>query len=113
MPQDPGRRNRASRSCVPSSIAPVNTVAAVCAPAYGLAVGIRRALSDAVGPLTDTCFVTAYTLHMFRVHLRSSIFAVSCLLGLPAAGAATLPAGFSETRVATGLADPTAMAIAP
>ena len=30
-----------------------------------------------------------------------------------AAGAATLPNGFAETRVATGLASPTAMAIAP
>jgi glucose/arabinose dehydrogenase len=46
--------------------------------------------------------------------LRSSVFAATCcLLGFSTAGAATLPAGFSETRVATGLLDPTAMAIAP
>ena len=36
-----------------------------------------------------------------------------CFLWLSTAGAATLPAGFSETRVATGLLSPTAMAIAP
>ena len=37
----------------------------------------------------------------------------SCFLWISTAGAATLPAGFSETRVATGLLSPTAMAIAP
>ncbi len=37
------------------------------------------------------------------------VFSALCL----AAHAATLPSGFSETRVATGLASPTAMAIAP
>ena len=48
------------------------------------------------------------------VHLRFPALAVSCcLLCFSTAGAATLPAGFSETRVATGLASPTAMAIAP
>src|SRR5262245_31803884 len=51
---------------------------------------------------------------LFRSHARSSILwlAIS-LLWLSAAGAATLPAGFTETRVATGISDPTAMAIAP
>jgi glucose/arabinose dehydrogenase len=39
--------------------------------------------------------------------------ASSCLLWVSAAGAATLPSGFSETRVAAGLASPTAMAVAP
>ena len=39
--------------------------------------------------------------------------ASSCLLWFSTAGAATLPTGFSETRVAAGLASPTAMAIAP
>src|SRR4051812_24011349 len=41
------------------------------------------------------------------------IVATCCLLWSSMSGAATLPAGFSETRVATGLASPTAMAIAP
>ena len=39
--------------------------------------------------------------------------AACCLLPLSNAGAATLPSGFSETRIASGLASPTAMAIAP
>ena len=48
---------------------------------------------------------------------RPPIFAVAFLfcslaLGLVARGA-TLPAGFAETRIATGLASPTAMAFAP
>ena len=51
---------------------------------------------------------------MSAIHLRSALLAVSSgLLWFSTAGAATLPAGFSETRVATGLASPTAMAIAP
>src|SRR5437762_9313319 len=51
---------------------------------------------------------------MSVVHRRLSILAAtSCLLAISTARAATLPAGFSETRVATGLASPTAMAIAP
>src|SRR4051812_26095176 len=41
------------------------------------------------------------------------IVATCCLLWSSMSGAATLPAGFAETRVATGLASPTAMAIAP
>jgi len=36
-----------------------------------------------------------------------------CLLAICATQAATLPAGFSETRVATGLSSPTAMTVAP
>jgi glucose/arabinose dehydrogenase len=51
---------------------------------------------------------------MSAVHPRSLVLAVSsCLFWISTAGAATLPAGFSETRVATGLASPTAMAVAP
>jgi glucose/arabinose dehydrogenase len=51
---------------------------------------------------------------MPATRLRSSILAaMCCLLGFTAAHAATLPAGFSETRVAAGIASPTAMAIAP
>jgi len=51
---------------------------------------------------------------MSAVRTRPSLVALSfCLLWFSAAGAATLPAGFTETRVATGLASPTAMAIAP
>ncbi len=47
-------------------------------------------------------------------HPRSLVLAASCcLLLIATAGAATLPAGFSETRVASGLASPTAMAVAP
>jgi glucose/arabinose dehydrogenase len=47
-------------------------------------------------------------------HTRFLFLAVLCCLVLiHAAGAATLPAGFSETRVATGLLSPTAMAVAP
>jgi len=51
---------------------------------------------------------------MSAVQPRSLLLAASCcLLWISTAGAATLPAGFSETRVATGLVSPTAMAIAP
>jgi glucose/arabinose dehydrogenase len=47
-------------------------------------------------------------------HRWSSVVTVSCgLLWLSMAGAASLPPGFSETRVAAGLAGPTAMAVAP
>jgi glucose/arabinose dehydrogenase len=51
---------------------------------------------------------------MSAVHPRLPVLALSCgLLWFSASGAATLPAGFSETRVAAGLNGPTAMAIAP
>ena len=51
---------------------------------------------------------------MSMVHPRFLVGTMSCcLLWLTTSGAATLPAGFSETRVATGLASPTAMAVAP
>jgi glucose/arabinose dehydrogenase len=49
---------------------------------------------------------------MATIRSRSFLLA-SCLLLGSWAGAATLPAGFSETRVATGLSSPTAMAVAP
>jgi glucose/arabinose dehydrogenase len=45
--------------------------------------------------------------------IRSCFVTGCCLLGISTAESATLPAGFAETRVATGLASPTAMAIAP
>src|SRR5688572_25085009 len=51
---------------------------------------------------------------MSAVRPRFLVLAVSCpLIWFSTAGAATLPAGFSETRVAAGLNGPTAMAIAP
>src|SRR5688572_10319149 len=50
---------------------------------------------------------------MSAIHLRFPALAVSCCLWFSTAGAATLPGGFSETRVATGLQSPTAMTIAP
>ena len=51
---------------------------------------------------------------MSMVHPRFLVGTMSCcLLWLSTSSAATLPAGFSETRVATGLASPTAMAVAP
>ena len=51
---------------------------------------------------------------MSAVQPRFLLLSVSfCFLWISTAGAATLPAGFSETRVATGLLSPTAMAIAP
>jgi glucose/arabinose dehydrogenase len=50
---------------------------------------------------------------MSAVHLRPLLALSCCVFWFSTAGAATLPAGFSETRVATGLASPTAMAIAP
>jgi glucose/arabinose dehydrogenase len=43
----------------------------------------------------------------------SIVAAVVCSLWTVGARAATLPSGFAETRVATGLASPTAMSIAP
>src|SRR5687767_11058520 len=50
---------------------------------------------------------------MSATHSRFSfLVAACCLVSLPA-HAATLPAGFTETRVATGLSSPTAMAVAP
>src|SRR5262245_11916872 len=49
---------------------------------------------------------------MSAAHTRST-FLASSLLWVSISSAATLPAGFSETRVAAGLANPTAMAIAP
>ena len=51
---------------------------------------------------------------MSATHCRSSVLAAACgFLWISAAGAATLPAGFTETRIVNGLATPTAMAIAP
>jgi glucose/arabinose dehydrogenase len=51
---------------------------------------------------------------MFTVQSRFLLLTASCcILGISSAQAATLPAGFSETRVATGLSSPTAMAVAP
>jgi glucose/arabinose dehydrogenase len=50
---------------------------------------------------------------MSPVHSSPFLAASCCLLLFSTAGAATLPAGFSETRIATGLASPTAMAVAP
>src|SRR5688572_11464411 len=50
---------------------------------------------------------------MTTAHSSLTLAAACCLLGISTAGAATLPAGFSETRVATGLVSPTAMAVAP
>ena len=50
-----------------------------------------------------------------RLCRRLAPFALSMLplAGAAVAGAAQLPAGFSETRLASGLASPTAMALAP
>ncbi len=45
--------------------------------------------------------------------LLRSCAVTGCLLWASSTFAASLPSGFSETRVATGLASPTAMAIAP
>jgi glucose/arabinose dehydrogenase len=51
---------------------------------------------------------------MSAAHPRSSLLAASCcLLWFSATDAATLPAGFSETRIATGLVSPTALGMAP
>src|SRR5262245_18353625 len=52
-------------------------------------------------------------LGMSAAHVRFSLLASVSLLWFSTGGAATLPAGFAETRVATGLSNPTAMAIAP
>jgi len=46
----------------------------------------------------------------FRLFVLASLL---CLFGMATVQAATLPTGFAETRVATGLASPTAMAFAP
>lgn len=51
---------------------------------------------------------------MSASHFRFPILVATCCVAwFSTAGAATLPAGFTETRVAAGLASPTAMAIAP
>ena len=46
----------------------------------------------------------------FRLFVLASLL---CLFGMATVQAATLPTGFAETRVATGLASPTAMTFAP
>ena len=46
----------------------------------------------------------------FRLFVLASLM---CLFGISTVHAATLPTGFAETRVATGLASPTAMTFAP
>jgi glucose/arabinose dehydrogenase len=51
---------------------------------------------------------------MSATHIRSLFPALACgLLWISTADAATLPAGFAETRVAAGLASPTALGLAP
>ena len=51
---------------------------------------------------------------MSAVQHRFLLLTLLCgLLGISSARAATLPAGFSETPVASGLSSPTAMTIAP
>jgi glucose/arabinose dehydrogenase len=51
---------------------------------------------------------------MFAIAFGITVALVFLFLGLrPAAGAATLPAGFEETPVASGLSAPTTMALAP
>ena len=51
---------------------------------------------------------------MSAAKLKFLWLATSCgLLSMASAQAATLPSGFSETRVASGLSSPTAMAVAP
>jgi glucose/sorbosone dehydrogenase len=45
-----------------------------------------------------------------RLFLLTSLL---CFFGISVARAATLPTGFAETRIATGLASPTAMTFAP
>ena len=44
--------------------------------------------------------------------LNTVVVAAALLSPLPAV-AATLPTGFTETRIATGISNPTAMALAP
>ena len=48
-----------------------------------------------------------------RASLLALVTLLVCAFSSPLAQGATLPAGFAETRVATGLASPTAMAFAP
>jgi glucose/arabinose dehydrogenase len=48
-----------------------------------------------------------------RVHRFLVLGLALAIVLLPAASAATLPGGFTETQVASGLASPTAMAVAP
>lgn len=51
---------------------------------------------------------------MSTIHSRFPFLtAACCFLGMSVAGAATLPEGFSEVRVAAGIVSPTAMSIAP
>src|SRR5690242_4826659 len=50
---------------------------------------------------------------MIAPRLRTAIIALTCVAVSSAIGAATLPSGFAETRVASGLSGPTAMAISP
>lgn len=50
---------------------------------------------------------------MRAARIHSTFAASCCALWMTIAGAATLPPGFAETRVATGINSPTAMAVAP
>jgi glucose/arabinose dehydrogenase len=50
---------------------------------------------------------------MFSLPSRLPLTVLAVLLVASVAGAATLPAGFTETRLATGLSAPTAMAFSP
>jgi glucose/arabinose dehydrogenase len=64
--------------------------------------------------LLAACIRFSFPLHLFpRLLVGISIVLLGWLLWAPRLSAATLPAGFTESLVATGLASPTAMAIAP
>ena len=64
------------------------------------------AVSGVVNVMEDVCLAIRASLLTFAALLI-------CAFSSSIAQGATLPAGFAETRVATGLASPTAMAFAP
>lgn len=58
--------------------------------------------------------VTLYSFRVFFIPIWQIVLSVMLSVGFVATlSAATLPAGFTETRIATGLSNPTAMALAP
>ena len=59
------------------------------------------------------CFRLSSLFPVILISILAGLMLLGLRAGAPALAAATLPAGFIETQIATGLSSPTAMAIAP
>jgi glucose/arabinose dehydrogenase len=85
-------------------------------------VGKRRLVNHIRANYTNPCTQGARNVTLVQVcrraavHSRASLvifWLASALLIGSAAHSATLPSGFAETRIATGIASPTALSVAP